>query len=137
MPKYASLKDRLQANITQIAMGYEPHGIVSPCWLWLGATCNKGYARINLSARSRGQRAHIVSYETYLGRKIRDGYTLDHLCRVKSCINPAHLEEVERSVNTLRAINFWRDWAQSERGRQYLEFAQAEIDKYLKPDAQK
>jgi hypothetical protein len=131
MPKYATLKDRLRANSARVNMQYETEGILSPCWLWLGATCNKGYGRINLSSRSRGQRAHIVSYEEYMGRKVREGYTLDHLCRVRSCINPEHLEEVERSINTLRANNFWKTWAQSERGQRYLALLDFELNKNL------
>lgn len=46
--------------------------------------------------------AHRWSYERFRG-PIADGMTLDHLCRVPSCVNPWHLEEVTSQVNSLRS----------------------------------
>lgn len=37
------------------------------------------------------------------GRSIAVGLTLDHLCRKRSCVNPAHLEPVTQAENTRRA----------------------------------
>ena len=34
---------------------------------------------------------------------IPEGLTLDHLCRVRACVNPAHLEPVTLRENTLRS----------------------------------
>lgn len=49
--------------------------------------------------------AHRVVYEHELG-PIPAGLTLDHLCRVRSCVNPAHLEPVTIGVNVLRGNTF-------------------------------
>ena len=38
---------------------------------------------------------HRIKFEEYYGRKIKEGHVLHHKCRVKSCINPIHLEERE------------------------------------------
>lgn len=68
------------------------------CWLWLGAT-SKGHGRITIDYQTRG--AHVVSWEMVNG-PVPDGLELDHLCRNRACVNPAHLETVTRRVNVLR-----------------------------------
>lgn len=45
--------------------------------------------------------AHVVSYEVTVGPKPA-GSDLDHLCRVRCCVNPEHLEPVSRSENCRR-----------------------------------
>lgn len=65
------------------------------CWLWLGAVSN-GYGRA-----LGGKLAHRLMYEREVGA-VPDGLDLDHLCRVRSCVNPAHLEPVTRRENLLR-----------------------------------
>lgn len=47
--------------------------------------------------------AHRLSYELFVG-PIPDGYELDHLCRNRGCVNPAHLEAVTHRVNVLRGL---------------------------------
>lgn len=74
--------------------------VKTPCWVWTGATCNKGYGTIRVDGQTR--RCHILAWEYAVGRKVRAGYTLDHECRVTKCCRPSHLEEVTRSVNTAR-----------------------------------
>ena len=86
-----TLEERLEAKYMP-----EPN---SGCWLWLGATNNKGYAQIHVNGKT--ELAHRKSYEIYVGQ-IPDGLTLDHLCRVACCINPAHLEPVSMRENYLR-----------------------------------
>jgi len=71
----------------------------SGCWIWTGAVSQKGYGQMKW--RGREHRAHRVSYALLKG-PLLEGLELDHLCRVTSCVNPAHLEQVEHWVNTLR-----------------------------------
>lgn len=73
------------------------------CWIWYGAMDSQGYGRVTF--RVDGRRvwtgAHRAFYEGFVG-PIPEGLDLDHLCRVRACVNPAHLEPVTRSVNLKR-----------------------------------
>jgi hypothetical protein len=74
---------------------------VSPsgCHLWTGATNGDGYGRFHLDGVNR--KAHQVAYEMAKG-PIPPGMMLDHLCRVRNCCNPEHLEAVTARTNVLR-----------------------------------
>lgn len=66
------------------------------CWLWTGYVDRDGYGRQN-----EGRLAHRLMYEALVG-PIPEGLTIDHLCRVRHCVNPAHLEPVTLRENVLR-----------------------------------
>lgn len=77
----------------------------TPCWIWTAAKI-KGYGTFGTSkngVRTRW-RAHRLTYELFVG-PIPEGFELDHLCRHRSCCNPAHLESVTRQVNQLRGYS--------------------------------
>lgn len=66
--------------------------VLSPdCWLWTGRTSWKQYARTTVEGRD--QYIHRVMYERFVG-PIPEGMQIDHICRVKYCVNPAHLRVV-------------------------------------------
>ncbi len=74
------------------------------CWVWTGARTGGGYGHLQtggVDGKSRG--AHVVAYELLRG-VIEEGLQLDHLCRNRACVNPAHLEPVTASQNMRRAI---------------------------------
>lgn len=72
------------------------------CWLWTGAKASKyGHGKFMLTGPSRNLKAHRWAYEALVG-SIPPGMTLDHLCRVPACVNPAHLEPVTLSENVRR-----------------------------------
>jgi hypothetical protein len=73
----------------------------SGCWLWTGYAYSNGYAA--MSWQGKQQLLHRLAYEHYVG-PIPDGLQLDHLCRVRSCVNPDHLEPVTAMENTRRAM---------------------------------
>ena len=73
-----------------------------PCWLW-GARRTKpsGYGTLNIGGKHT--RAHRLAYEHWIG-PIPEGLQPDHLCRVRRCCNPWHVEPVTQSVNVLRSL---------------------------------
>ncbi len=73
------------------------------CWLWMLAVSPTGYAICPLRRfRDTGTRlAHRISYTAFNG-PIPPGLDLDHLCRVRCCVNPDHLEPVTRKENLRR-----------------------------------
>lgn len=84
-----SLADRLLKRTTKI----------SGCWLWKGATNDKGYGQIKVNGKTTY--VHRASYEFHVG-PIPEGAVLDHICRVPSCLNPAHLDAVTQKENIRR-----------------------------------
>lgn len=71
------------------------------CWLWVAATNSKGYGQFVMMNPKRLVPAHRWAYESLVG-PIPEGLTIDHLCRVHNCVNPAHLEAVTMRENVLR-----------------------------------
>lgn len=71
------------------------------CWLWMATVNGSGYGMFK--ANGRMVLAHRFSYEEANG-PIHEGRHLDHLCRVRNCVNPGHLEAVEPIENHRRAV---------------------------------
>jgi hypothetical protein len=69
------------------------------CWTWTACILQNGYGGVRLKGKL--MRAHRVVYELLVG-KIPDGLQLDHLCRNRKCVNPAHLEPVTQKENMRR-----------------------------------
>jgi HNH endonuclease len=67
------------------------------CWLWLGYLNSDGYAR----SSGQWQYVHRRIYEFFSG-PIPEALELDHLCRTRCCVNPAHLQPVPHIENIKR-----------------------------------
>lgn len=105
--------DRLLAKISVDSNG---------CWIWTGAiNRDSGYATFT-AGPSTTVNGHRVSYETFVG-PIADGLVIDHLCRVRACINPEHLEAVTQQENVLRSpvsmASRWAGRTHCTRGHEY------------------
>jgi hypothetical protein len=72
------------------------------CWLWRGAKSGHGYGVIGYRGRQRP--AHRVLYELTRA-PVPKSLDIDHLCRVRNCVNPDHLEPVTHQENCKRGIN--------------------------------
>jgi hypothetical protein len=73
---------------------------VADCWRWTAAKTSDGYGIFRVT-RGKQVRAHRWAYE-HLAGPIPEGLTVDHLCRVRSCVNPDHMDLVPPGTNTLR-----------------------------------
>jgi hypothetical protein len=79
------------------------------CWIWNGNVAKhsnpkdprSGYGRFLIGPKKYAQ-AHRYAYELLVG-PIPTGLVIDHLCMVKRCVNPAHMEPTTRAENTRRA----------------------------------
>lgn len=91
-PRPVALHANMQAHVEETAGG---------CWLWTRRLDRDGYGQL---AGPDGKQiaAHRLSYIRAKG-PILDGLEIDHLCRVRRCINPDHLEAVTHAENMRRA----------------------------------
>lgn len=75
------------------------------CWLWEGYVDAHGYGYA--AYQGKNHRAHRHVYELLVG-EIPKGLVLDHLCRVRNCVNPDHLEPVTHKENLMRGYTHAR-----------------------------
>jgi hypothetical protein len=83
----------------------EDRGYASECWLWQGPVKANGYAQFHYRTgpdQQGGQQAHRWRWEQDNG-PVPEGHHLDHLCKVRRCVNPAHLEPVTPLENARRS----------------------------------
>ena len=89
-----------------------------PCWIWTATTNNGGYGQFWFDSKDVG--AHRWMYETLVG-PIPEGLQIDHLCRVRNCINPKHLEPVTCGENVRRGDHWCRRKTHCPQGHPYDE----------------
>lgn len=77
---------------------------LSGCVVWRGAVQSRGYGCMNVGG-GKIALAHRVAYFLAHG-EISDALTIDHLCRNRRCVNPAHLEQVTCRENNRRGFGF-------------------------------
>lgn len=93
--------------------------------LWVAAQNSRGYGCYGVDGVS--QLAHRVAWEDAHG-PIPDGLTIDHLCRIKCCVNVAHMELVTRTENQRRA-SFLKPGGECSNGHPIA----TEADLYVNP----
>lgn len=76
------------------------------CHVWTGKPDPRsGYGRLWVDASRRAEGAHRIAYVLAYG-PIPEGLEVDHLCRVRHCVNAIHLEAVSTGENVLRGLSF-------------------------------
>lgn len=85
------------------------------CWTWTGCTSN-GYGVLGF--RGARSRAHRASWELHNG-PIPEGLHVDHLCRNRARVNPAHLEPVTQAENNRRMEHWNTKKDKCPRGHDY------------------
>lgn len=88
------------------------------CWIWQRSTDRDGYGEG--SFRGRKRKAHRLAYEAFTGQ-IPQGLLIDHLCRVRACVNSAHLEAVTCGENIRRGNSGTTRKTHCKRGHAFAE----------------
>ncbi len=98
-----TLSDRDRARFSR-----KHHVTNTGCWEWDGSLFQRtGYGVFSvkyLDGVWKSTTAHRVSYRLHKG-EIPATFDIDHLCRNRKCVNPAHLEAVSRQWNFLRGAH--------------------------------
>lgn len=95
MDSAASFEERFFARVDQSG----------DCWVWTAGRTVRGSAGYGVALNRDGKStvAHRIAYELLVG-PIPNGLTLDHECRNRQCVNPAHLTPMTMRENVLRGI---------------------------------
>jgi hypothetical protein len=98
-PPRPTTRERFDSKVVKATSG---------CWEWTGAHFQAtGYAVFTMRSSDgkwRPYTGHSIAYRLYVG-DVPDGMWLDHLCRNRGCVNPAHLEPVTPQDNVLRGYS--------------------------------
>lgn len=104
LPAVPSPEDRFWAKVDRNGPISEYRSDLGPCWIWTASVYQvSGYGQFS-PIRGAKVVAHRFAYELLVG-SVPEGLELDHLCRVRACVNPAHLEPVTHRENVRRGVS--------------------------------
>jgi hypothetical protein len=72
------------------------------CWPWQGHLASNGYGRMSIGMLGAfaAQRLSL----RIAGTDVPERMVVDHLCRNRACVNPAHLRVVTNKTNVLAGV---------------------------------
>lgn len=103
-----TMEERFWAKVEK--EDWERHPGLGPCWMWTGHRSPDGYGmfqtgdRISKSGYRAPTQAHIVSCRLD-GKDCPAGHEWDHICRIRPCVNPSHLEAIPHRENVRRGFS--------------------------------
>lgn len=98
------------------------------CWIWTGCDDGKGYGKFKVNKVMK--RAHRVAWLLTHG-SVDDSLELDHICRNRRCVNPAHLNPVSHRENSLLSNSACALNARKTHCKYGHEFTDANTNKYV------
>ncbi len=101
-PKVRPPEERFWALVDK---GYEDPAC---CWPWKNGTEIDRYYVFHLTPSERSISSHRMAYILTFG-DIANSLVIDHLCEIKICVNPYHLEPVTQRENLIRSGNVIMD----------------------------
>lgn len=90
------IRDRIRFEVCPVK------GLEGDCHIWTGTTNRDGYGYLTI--HSKPMRAHVLALECYLKRHRQASEVTRHLCGVKKCCNPLHLQFGTQSENSIDAV---------------------------------
>lgn len=90
------------------------------CWLWKRSKSRDGYGWA--SFQDRTYQAHRLVYRLLVGEP-REGLHLDHLCRVRHCVNPGHLDPVTPAENLRRSELTPSGMSKCAQGHSFMDYS--------------
>lgn len=97
--EWGPLQERFWARVNRAGPIPKDRPELGPCWLWTGPpNPDNGYGYVRVGGRT------IQAHRFALGcvEALLPDLEVDHLCRVRLCLNPRHLEQVTGAVNRRR-----------------------------------
>ena len=92
-PRISDLPQHLQDKIMPVTE--------CGCWVWIGGKSLCGYGRVKVQGSRIAKPTHRVIYELFNG-KIPKGLEPDHICNLRCCVNPNHIEPKTHAENMAR-----------------------------------
>lgn len=91
------------------------------CWRWKLGVDKDGYAQWSGAYKTMGtNRPNRVMYILTKG-EIPNGLELDHICNIRRCVNPDHMQPLTRQENQALAVHYGRNLTECKNGHPFDE----------------